>query len=473
MPSQPAHNFKTTFRDRRLGYLLRVRRDRAPGLRPRPETIVLDVAPDGVPSGKPPVRIYVGTEAAQFRAERVLVWSIMQHADRSRRYEIHLMKDLAGFDRHRWKTGFTRYRYAVPELAGKTGRAIYNDVDQIYLADPAELFDLGMQGKGQLGIDERENSVMLLDCAAMARVWRAADAQNGQKHKPFREAVHAAGLWGPLPGVWNARDGEYVPGQSKLLHFTTLQTQPWRPFPRELHYHEHPLSQLWHGLERAADAAGFTLFSKQRPSQRFAELLALNRDLHAHGNDWRAMSAEDTFRGKSLREHVGPIARLIERHGARTILDYGSGKAKLYDAYPGEPAGSRRKTMRAWGGAEVTCFDPGYGPFAGPIADAYDGVICTDVLEHVADDDVPWILDELCGRARSFVYAAAACYPARKTLPDGTNAHVTLQPPEWWREQLASAGRRRPGVAWVLCVQQSRHGRLLGTERIYRGGGGR
>src|SRR4029078_5113514 len=131
---------------------------------------------------------------------------------------------------HRWKTGFTRYRYAVPDLAGQTGRAIYNDVDQIYLADPGELFDLDMQGRAQLGIDERENSVMLLDCAAMARVWHAADARNGQKHQPFRAAVHAAALWAPPPGVWNARDGEYVAGQTKLLHFTTLQTQPWRQF---------------------------------------------------------------------------------------------------------------------------------------------------------------------------------------------------------------------------------------------------
>jgi hypothetical protein len=246
--------------------------------------IVLDVAPGVTPSGKPPVRIFIGTEPVQFRAERVMLWSIIKHRDPSRVYEIHLMKDLVGFNRRAWKTGFTAYRYAIPAFGGGIGRAIYNDVDQVYLGDPAELFDLAMHGKGQLGINERETSVMLLDCEKLIPVWRLADAQRTGKHKHFRAAVHDAGLWGPMPGDWNARDAEYVAGRSKVLHFTTLHTQPWRPFPRDLKYQSHPLSDLWQGLEREADAAGFTVFTKERPSQRFGELLAFNQEMHQHGN---------------------------------------------------------------------------------------------------------------------------------------------------------------------------------------------
>lgn len=29
-----------------------------------------------------------------------------------------------------------------------------------------------------------------------------------------------------------------------------------------------------------------------------------------------------------------------------------------------------------------------------------------------------------------------ALTPAQKTLPDGRNAHILLQPASWWREQL-------------------------------------
>src|SRR3546814_16276160 len=73
------------------------------------------------------------------------------------------MRDLQGFDRDRWKTGFTNYRYAIPHMAGGTGRAIYNDVDQVYLGDPAELFDIDMEGAGRRCIAARETAVMLLE----------------------------------------------------------------------------------------------------------------------------------------------------------------------------------------------------------------------------------------------------------------------------------------------------------------------
>jgi len=112
-----------------------------------PECITLPVRAGARPSPKPPVRIYLGSEASQFRPERVFVWSIEQVRDPGRVYEIHMMKELAGFDRSRWTTGFTNYRFAIPHFAAG-GRAIYNDEDQIYLTDPAELFDLEMGDKG-------------------------------------------------------------------------------------------------------------------------------------------------------------------------------------------------------------------------------------------------------------------------------------------------------------------------------------
>ncbi len=70
-------------------------------------------------SGKPPVRIFIGSEAAQYRAERILVWSIEQVRDPSRVYEIFLMKELEGFDRGRWLTGFTNYRFAIPAFQAR------------------------------------------------------------------------------------------------------------------------------------------------------------------------------------------------------------------------------------------------------------------------------------------------------------------------------------------------------------------
>ena len=461
-------SFKTRYYHKRLGHLLRIERGRPPGTREAPELVAIDPDPGVTPSEKPPVRIYLGTEAAQHRAERVFVWSVLQHRDPARRYEIYLMKDLKGFDRDRWKTGFTNYRYAIPDLAGKTGRAIYNDVDQIYLTDPAELFDLDMKGAGQLCITQRETAVMLLDCEKMARIWRREDAENSERHKFFRNKVLAIpGMWGELPGVWNSRDHEYVPGTSKLLHYTTLQTQPWRPFPKVLKYHDNPNGNVWFEMERAADAARFTLFTEDKPSHRYEKLVEMYKTMHEEGSPATNRPAAKTFNGKSLREHLGRIGAMIRESGAETLLDYGSGKGSFYAAYPGESDGSRFKSVKQWGGVKVTCYDPGYEPFSGPIEPAYDGVICTDVLEHITEEDIPWVLDKLFRHARRFVYAVAACYPARKSLPDGQNAHCTVQPPEWWREQMEAAARRNPGVKWQLCAQVRNP--LTKSNRVFRG----
>lgn len=461
-------SFKTRYYHKRLGHLLRLERGRPEGTRDEPELVAFDPLPGVVPSEKPPVRIYLGTEPAQHRAERVFVWSVLQHRDPARRYEIYLMKDLKGFDRERWKTGFTNYRYAIPHMAGGTGRAIYNDVDQVYLADPAELFDIDMQGAGQMCIAERETAVMLLDCEKMAKVWRREDAERGEKHKVFRNRVaEVPGLFRELSGVWNARDHEYEPGVSKLLHYTTLQSQPWRPFPKELRYRDNPNGDVWFEMERAADAAGFTVFTEEQPSQSYRRLLEMYQTMHEEGWAQAQWSAERTFDGKSLEHHIRPIAGLIRETGAETLLDYGSGKAKVYAPYPGEPAGSRFKALKDWGDVKITCYDPGYEPFAGPIEPAYDGVICTDVLEHIPADDIPWVLDKLFRHARRFVYAVAACYPARKQLPDGQNAHCTLQEPAWWREQMEGAARREPGVKWQLCARVK--GPLGKSDRMFRG----
>ena len=73
------------------------------------------------------MRIFLGSERAQHRAERVFVWSIEQVRDPSRRYEIFLMRDLPGFRDRRWTTGFTNYRFAIPHFCAGRARALATD----------------------------------------------------------------------------------------------------------------------------------------------------------------------------------------------------------------------------------------------------------------------------------------------------------------------------------------------------------
>lgn len=251
--------------------------ERPPGHNKAPLKLTLEPDQPGA-AAKEPVRIFIGTEPAQHRAERVLLWSVAKQRDPSRRYEVYLMTNLTGFDRRVWKTGFTSYRYAIPELAGFHGRAIYNDVDQIYLADPALLQDLDMNGAGVLAVDSRDTSVMLLDCGLLADTWTINDIHDsleGKIHTTMLKKVRAKGLIADLPGCWNSRDHEYDSNSSCLLHYTILHTQPWQPFPDKLRYRENPLAALWDDLEAEADQAGFAPLWKQQADRPYSDMDSL------------------------------------------------------------------------------------------------------------------------------------------------------------------------------------------------------
>jgi hypothetical protein len=96
----------------------------------------------------------------------------------------------------------------------------------------------------------------------------------------------------------------------------------------------------------------------------------------------------------------------------------------------------------------VHCYDPCVEEFSMLPQGVFDGVISTDMLEHCSEEDIPWILSEMFSYAENFVYVNVACYPAKKTLPSGENAHCTIKSPEWWSEVLSLIGANHLGVEW-------------------------
>ncbi len=406
-----------------------------------PERVVLPPAPDRPPSPKAPVRIFVGTEPSQLRAERVFVWSIEQVRDPSRTYEIYLMKQLTGFDRSRWTTGFTNYRFAIPHFAQGVGRAIYNDVDQIYLADPAELFDTDMGEHGFLAISDTESSVMLLDCARMRSIWTLEDAQTRPKKKLLARATGIPRLRGVLSPNWNARDEEFVSGRSKLLHFTTLHTQPWAPFPKQFVYQEHPFGAVWRSLEQSADAVGFHLFTRTQPSRAYRERCAALRSVAVSPGESSAAPPA------AITQHGDALARLIQLSGARRLLLYGPGTAARN--------GNGCESLPDWSlpdGVRVTRYDPLDATSPRPTEGSCDGVVCLDWLDRLPEEDVPWALDDLLQLARLFVYAAVTS-PADQHHHVGENlTRGTSRPTSWWQDQFERSGKRHPGLRWEVGV---------------------
>ena len=412
-------------------------------MRAKPECVVLDVAEGVTPSTKPPVRIFLGTEPAQYRAERVFVWSIEKVRDPSRIYEIYLMKELAGFNRRRWLTGFTNYRFAIPHYTQGVGRAIWNDVDQAYLADPAELFDTDMDDHGFLAIapgGRTDTAVMLLDCERMAQVWSLEDAQHGHKNPLIAKVNAIPGLRGDLAPEWHARDEEYVPGRTKLLHWTILHTQPWRPLPQLFVYQHNPAGEVWHDLKRSADAAGYSVFSADRPSAQYNKLLTQLQAAAAEGRSSAPANVSVTPIARRLPKEV---LDLVTEAGAKSVLEYSiGGDNKARGVVVGIDSISP--------GLALSRYDPAAPALSARPSSRFDGVACIEGLDFLPDEDVPWVVDELFAHARRFVYATVSDCALTKRLPDGAQLDSRPRDRSWWYEHFETIAARYPEVHWKL-----------------------
>ncbi len=447
--------FATTARRLRRVFssLLRTDLYHTPGTRTQLERVVLGVRTGVAPSEKPAVRIFVGTEPAQYRAERVFIWSIEQVRDPARVYELYLMKDLAGFDRRSWLTGFTNYRFAIPHFTGRLSsaidgngvnvRAIYNDTDQIYLADPGELFDTTMGSHGFLSINDRDTSVMLIDCDQMAAIWTLEAAQYKRRKALEATAREVPDLWGSLDPHWNARDSEYEADRSKLLHYTTIHAQPWQPFPQRYAYQHNPVAQLWFHLEQTANEAGYQVFQAAQPSAQYTALLSHLRS---------ASSLRPTLQPQAVSDQNGAVhtlqkcvETLIAETGSHTGLNYSFGLGSTQISPNGASVRQYNPVF-----VESAAHDSG---LAENQAESADGVVCTDILDFVPDEDVPWMLEELFRRAHHFVAIAVHAYPCEQQLPNGDKLRGRPRKSSWWQAQLDLLSPRYPAVRWQLVVQ--------------------
>jgi hypothetical protein len=148
-----------------------------------------------------------------------------------------------------------------------------------------------------------------------------------------------------------------------------------------------------------------------------ARLIELYRGVHAQGH---------RFHGTTLKGYIEDIGKVIQETGAKTVLDYGCGKAVFY---------KQDKVHEKWG-VTPTFYDPGVEECSQKPVGKFDGVICTDVLEHILDPEA--VLPEIIGYAEKFVFLSISCRHSAptKVFSDGTPYHVSVHPPSWWRERL-------------------------------------
>ena len=144
------------------------------------------------------------------------------------------------------------------------------------------------------------------------------------------------------------------------------------------------------------------------------DYMALNAELH-----------QEASYGASGWKCADDVTRVFLENGLKTILDYGCGKGTFSDAL--KKNGSY---------LIVHEYDPAVpGKAADP--PSADLVLCSDVLEHVEPECLDAGLDHISSKAKRAAFFIIATRPALKTLPDGRNAHLTVETGDWWLERLA------------------------------------
>lgn len=148
----------------------------------------------------------------------------------------------------------------------------------------------------------------------------------------------------------------------------------------------------------------------------------LNQQLHA---DPKGFGGD----GKKHAERVYGFARKLN---ARSICDYGCGEGTLKPAL-------RKLGFQGFIGE----YDPAMpGPLQNLPKPAHL-LVCTDVLEHIEPEKLGAVMRHQFLVAEHAAFMTIATRPANKLLPDGRNAHLIQESPDWWMDKLRAAG-------WVM-----------------------
>lgn len=168
------------------------------------------------------------------------------------------------------------------------------------------------------------------------------------------------------------------------------------------------------------------------------------------------VTISEKYRSEQQRLHDNPrygiaslgYARLVHslvRFGrCRSLSDFGAGKCKLKAAL-GD----------ALVGVDYFPYDPAFPQYGLPMP--ADLVTCIDVLEHVEPELLDTCLDDLVLITRLLALVTVHTGPAKKTLSDGRNAHLTQEPAGWWLPKLTArfdvlyVRRVRKGFFAITC----------------------
>ncbi|APE27887.1 glycosyltransferase family 29 protein [Aurantiacibacter gangjinensis] len=129
----------------------------------------------------------------------------------------------------------------------------------------------------------------------------------------------------------------------------------------------------------------------------------------------------DSF-GRTSARLVPFIEPIIADRTPESLLDFGCGKGML------------GKALRE-AGHDIELFDPYVPEFSNPPTRKLGLALCTDVMEHVPEEQVDDVLAQVRSYADDALFVISLTF-ADHILANGDNAHCTVRSAEWWQAKI-------------------------------------
>ena len=131
--------------------------------------------------------------------------------------------------------------------------------------------------------------------------------------------------------------------------------------------------------------------------------------------------------GVAGKAYIPMLTGMFLDYECTSILDYGCGKGKISKLRPNLP---------------IRNYDPAIPEFS-DLPGPADLVICLDVMEHIELECLDEVLFHIESLIKKVGLISVSTRLAQKSLPDGRNAHLIVEEPEWWIPQFLKFFRRK------------------------------
>lgn len=131
---------------------------------------------------------------------------------------------------------------------------------------------------------------------------------------------------------------------------------------------------------------------------------------------------------KELLPKYDLVHDFVTQYRPRSLIDYGCARGRLLER------------IRADFDFVTHCagYDPNNAQFDKMPTESFDVLVSCDVIEHFEPDNLDVNLQQMQSLFDRAAFLLIACYPAKKRLADGRNAHLVIETAEWWLNRCST-----------------------------------